>query len=119
MYQPGTLVLVPSDWTSNQSLVLLLRQVHHRSRSHHHHLSLEQVQPCLQLPHTSQQAKDGPLVVTLQKFCISQQTLGARALEMGGNMSGTLKGQDPFTWHVSTRHILGTCVMTLAHFPYM
>jgi len=44
---------------------------------------------------------------------------GRGPLETGGNMSGTLNGQDPFTWHVSTRHISGTCVMSLAHVPYM
>ena len=44
---------------------------------------------------------------------------GQGPLEMGGNMSGTLKGQEPFTCHVSTRHISGTCVMFLAHFPYI
>jgi len=27
---------------------------------------------------------------------------GQGPLETGRNMSGTLKGQDPFTWHVST-----------------
>jgi len=44
---------------------------------------------------------------------------GRGPLETGGNMSGTLKGQELFTCHVSTRHISGTCVMSLAHFPYM
>ena len=38
---------------------------------------------------------------------------GRRHLETGRNMSGTLKGEEPFTWHVSTRHISGTCVMFL------
>ena len=44
---------------------------------------------------------------------------GRGPLETDGNMSGTLKGQEPFTWHVSTRHISGTCVMPLTHFPYL
>ena len=44
---------------------------------------------------------------------------GRGPLETGRNMLGTLKGQEPFTWHVSTQHISGTYVMFLAHFPYM
>ena len=44
---------------------------------------------------------------------------GQGPLETGRNMSGTLKGEEPFTWHVSTRHISGTRVMFLLHFPYM
>ena len=44
---------------------------------------------------------------------------GQGSLETGGNISGTLKGQEPFTCHVSAQHISGTCVMSLAHFPYM
>jgi len=31
----------------------------------------------------------------------------------------SLKGQEPFTCHVSAQHISGTCVMSLAHVPYM
>jgi len=36
---------------------------------------------------------------------------GQGPLEMGGHMSGTLKGQNPFSWHVSVRHILCTFQM--------
>jgi len=46
-----------------QVLLLLPHQVDYRSRCHHHHLSLEQVHPCLHLLHTSHQTKDGPLVL--------------------------------------------------------
>ena len=44
---------------------------------------------------------------------------GRRHLETGRNMSGTLKGEEPFAWHVSTGHISGTCVMFLAHFTHV
>jgi len=53
------------------------------------------------------------------KRYVSCRHWGRGSLETGGNMSGTLKGQEPFTGHVSTRYISGTCVMSLAHFPYM
>ena len=46
-------------------------------------------------------------------------TLGAKAPGTGRNMSGTLKGEEPFAWHVSTGHISGTCVMFLTHFTHM
>jgi len=41
---------------------------------------------------------------------------GQGPLETGGNMSGTLKGEDPFTWHVTTNPSLNAPAM-YPHIP--
>ena len=44
---------------------------------------------------------------------------GRGYLETGGNMSGTLKGQDLFPSNVFTEHMSSTFVMFPVHVPYI
>ena len=62
---------------------------------------------------------DAVILATYEGIVSTSNHWGRGPLETGGNMLGTLKGQELFTWHFSTQHISGTCVMFLAHFPYM